>query len=82
MVIEGIQSSEIFIYFRYSMVMNTCLRLSPSGVLSVHGRPTNILVALNYLARLTCVAGNLSLMLQQVRPEELFISVINFMSKI
>ena len=31
--------------------------------------PTNIRVALNYLARLTCVAGNLSLMLQQVRQE-------------
>ena len=44
--------------------------------------PTNIRVALNYLAQLTCVAGNLSLMLQQARPEELFISVLNFMSNI
>ena len=39
-LIEGIQMSEVFIYFHYSMVMNTCLRLSPSGVPSVHGLPT------------------------------------------
>ena len=40
MLIEEILFSEIFIYFHYSMVMNTCLRLSPSGVPSVHGLPT------------------------------------------
>ena len=41
-LIEGILLSEIFMYmyFHYSMVMNTCLRLSPSGVSSVHGLPT------------------------------------------
>ena len=37
---EEILLSEIFNYFHYSMVMNTCLRLSPSGVPSVHGLPT------------------------------------------
>ena len=28
--------------------------------------PTNIRVAINYMARLTCISGNLPLMLQQV----------------